>query len=220
MMDLQTTLGEMVARRPEAARVLHRHRLDFCCGGGQSVAQAAEGIGLDPETLLAEIDREARNPVEGRDWREAPLDELIQHILTRYHQPLPEELARLTELSEKVERVHSDHPSCPAGLTRLLQEITVSVDSHLQKEERILFPAILSGGGRVSRMPIQVLVQEHQDHGVNLDRIRGLTGNLEIPEGACASWKALYLGLTALEIELMAHIHLENNILFPRALRE
>jgi regulator of cell morphogenesis and NO signaling len=93
-----------------------------------------------------------------------------------------------------------------------------AVDSHLAKEEQILFPLILSGRGKTAHMPVQVMMQEHEDHGQNLQRIRELTSNLQIPDYACASWRELYRSLAQLEVELMDHIHLENNILFPRVL--
>jgi len=220
MFTPSSTLGELVAERPEAARVLHRHGLDFCCGGGRSIESALADRELTAQALLEEVEREAAPDPEARDWRTAPLQELIQHILTRYHAPLREELPRLVDLAEKVERRHGDKDECPEGLSRLLMEVTVSVNSHLAKEEQILFPAVLSGRGRMARMPIQVMVQEHEDHGKNLERIRSLTRGLTLPASACASWTALYQGLEALELELMEHIHLENNILFPRALVE
>jgi regulator of cell morphogenesis and NO signaling len=97
-------------------------------------------------------------------------------------------------------------------------DIRTAVESHLGKEEQILFPLILAGRGQNARMPVQMMIQEHEDHGRNLHRIRELTNNLQLPDYACASWRELYRALAELEVELMDHIHLENNILFPRAL--
>ncbi len=117
-----------------------------------------------------------------------------------------------------MEDAHADKPERPAGLADLLTEVRAAVESHLAKEEQILFPLILSGRGQMAHMPVQVMMQEHEDHGENLRRIRELTNDLQIPEYACASWRELYRSLARLEVELMDHIHLENNILFPRAL--
>ena len=103
-------------------------------------------------------------------------------------------------------------------LVNLLREIHLAVESHLGKEEQILFPLILAGHGESAHMPIQVMLQEHEDHGQNLQRIRATTSDLTPPSYACDSWRALYRALAKLEIDLMAHIHLENNMLFPRAL--
>jgi regulator of cell morphogenesis and NO signaling len=130
------------------------------------------------------------------------------------------ELPRLIYLAGKVEDAHAGKPECPQGLRDLLEEIQTAVESHLAKEEQILFPLILAGRGRNAHMPVNVMIQEHEDHGQNLQRIRTITRNLELPESACATWRELYRSLGQLEIELMDHIHLENNILFPRALAE
>jgi len=104
------------------------------------------------------------------------------------------------------------------GLADLLTEVRTAVESHLAKEEQILFPLIVAGRGRTAHMPVQVMMQEHEDHGQNLRRIREITSDLTVPEHACASWRELYRALGELEVELMDHIHLENNILFPRVL--
>ncbi|MFH1765440.1 MAG: iron-sulfur cluster repair di-iron protein [Gemmatimonadota bacterium] len=220
MFTAQSTLGELVADRPDAARTLHRHGLDFCCGGRQSIESACRARGLDPEALLDEIDRQTPPAVEAKNWKEATLDELIQHILERYHEPLKGELPRLADLAGKVERAHADKADSPRGLSDLLREVVISVDSHLAKEERILFPAIRAGRGAMARGPVQAMMLEHEDHGKNLLRIREITGNLALPSYACSSWTELYRALAELERDLMDHIHLENNILFPRALVE
>jgi regulator of cell morphogenesis and NO signaling len=151
-------------------------------------------------------------------WAERPLDELIWHVLDRYHAPLRREIPRLIELSRLVERVHADRPDRPPGLADLLEEVHQAVEGHLAKEEKILFPLILAGRGQMAHMPVQVMVQEHEDHGQSLRRIRGLTKGFRPPEDACASWCELYRALARFEVELMDHIDLENNILFPRAL--
>jgi len=150
--------------------------------------------------------------------REQALGELVQHILDHYHAPLRTELPRLVDLAQLVERVHAERADCPAGLADLLAEMGEAIESHLAKEEKILFPLIVAGRGQTAHMPVQVMVQEHEDHGRNLRRIRELTGDLRAPEDACASWRELYRALAQLELELMSHIHLENDILFPRAL--
>ena len=100
----------------------------------------------------------------------------------------------------------------------MLDDVRLAVESHLAKEEQILFPLILAGRGPMAHMPVQVMVHEHRDHGQNLERIRKITADFKVPEQACASWRELYRALGELEVELMDHIHLENNILFPRAL--
>ena len=122
-------------------------------------------------------------------------------------------------MAEKVERVHAKKPTCPRGLARHLERMLDAVEEHLAKEEQILFPLIRGGHGPKAQMPIRMMLQEHDDHGAALARTRALTNDLVPPMEACATWKALYLGLGELERDLHTHIHLENHVLFPRALR-
>jgi regulator of cell morphogenesis and NO signaling len=210
----------LVTELPVAAKVLHRHGLDFCCGGKQSIAQVCQAEGLDPEALFREIDAQTTGPENEVRWDQRPLEDLIKHILKTYHEPLKVEVPRLVDLAAKVEEVHADKPDCPTGLAKLLADIQLAVESHLAKEEQILFPLIIAGRGQTAHMPVQVMLHEHDDHGRNLRRIRKLTCDFRLPEDACASWRELYRALAVLETELMDHIHLENNILFPRALAE
>jgi regulator of cell morphogenesis and NO signaling len=154
------------------------------------------------------------------DWNAAPLAQLIQHILTAYHEPLKAEVPRLVQLARRVEREHADQPGCPVGLAALLTDVHEAVESHLAKEERILFPLILHGRGPTAHMPVQVMTQEHEDHEQSLRHIRELTSDLRIPDHACASWRDLYGSLARLETELLEHIQLENTVLFPRALND
>jgi regulator of cell morphogenesis and NO signaling len=220
MMNTNRTLGELVKEAPAAAKVLHQHGLDFCCGGGQSFEAACAAEGLKPGEVLREIEALESDSETDVRWDRQPLGDLIQHILKTYHEPLKVEVPRLVDLAAKVEAVHADKPDCPTGLSKLLADIQLAVESHLAKEEQILFPLIVAGRGWTAHMPVQVMLHEHEDHGRNLRRIRELTHDFRLPKDACESWKELYRALAELEVELMNHIHLENNILFPRALAE
>ena len=221
-LTLQSTLGSLVAEHPAAAPILYRHRLDFCCGGDQSLASACQARGVAAEAVLAEIgaavDRDsAENEI---NWSQRPLDDLIDHILVVYHEPLRRELPELIAMAEKVERVYQLKPGCPHGLAALLQQIHAAVLDHLAKEEQILFPAVRSGRGAYCGGPVACMEAEHDEHGANLARIRELTDDLTPPEGACTTFRVLYQRLDAMEQDLMRHIHLENHILFPRALAD
>jgi regulator of cell morphogenesis and NO signaling len=218
MINTEQTLRDLVTAFPAAAKVLHQYRLDYCCGGEQSLRQACAAENIDAEAVLRDVEAAQAEQKDDARWDQRPIEELVRHILDRYHAPLRAELPRLIELAGQVERVHADKPDRPAGLADLLTDVQAAVESHLAKEEQILFPLILAGRSQNARMPIQVMIQEHEDHGHNLRRIRRLTGDLTVPEYACASWRELYRALGELEVELMDHIHLENNILFPRAL--
>jgi regulator of cell morphogenesis and NO signaling len=218
MTTQEQTLGDLVTAIPTAARVFHRYQLDYCCGGRQTLADACAPRGIDALAVLGEIQAANQQAPAPARWDERPLSELIRHILDRYHAPLKTELPRLLELARKVERVHADKTGCPTGLAALLDEIQTEVASHLAKEEQLLFPLILAGNGPTAHMPVRVMLREHEDHGQNLRRVRELTHDFALPAYACATFRELYRALAELEVELMQHIHLENNVLFPRAL--
>jgi regulator of cell morphogenesis and NO signaling len=214
---ISTSLGELAAQQPSATRVFMRHRLDFCCGGRRSLAEACSRAGLDPAQILAELDREAAHGTDDCGERLGQ-SELANHIESYYHEGLRRDLPLLIEAARKVERVHAGKPGVPAGLADTLSGLLAELESHMAKEERILFPMIRRGArGEAVYMPVRMMEREHDSHGEELAKIRTLTGDLRIPDHACATWRALYDGLERLEAELMQHIHLENNVLFARA---
>jgi len=218
MFNTNTTLAQLATTQPGATRVFLRHRLDFCCGGRQTLVHACHEAGLNPEQVLDEIATAGADPTDER-WETKPLPELVQFIVTRYHDSLRVDLPALLEAAQRVERVHADKPSCPHGLAAEIENFQTEILQHLAKEEHALFPAIVAGSHGVQvHMPVRVLMQEHDDHGANLKLLRELATDYVPPAKACATWRALYSGLEKLEAELMQHIHLENNVLFPRAL--
>lgn len=216
--SLDTSLAELATTRPGAAGVFWRHGLDFCCHGQIALGEACRARGLEAEELLEELAAQGAERAFER-WDRRPLAELVMHLLERYHARHRAELPPLIEMARKVERVHAAKPDVPRGLTALLERVAEELEQHMQKEEQVLFPLILSGRGRLAGMPIQAMEREHEDHGRNLAALRARTHDHVPPPEACNTWRALYLGLAELERELMQHIHLENNVLFPRALR-
>ena len=215
---LDSTLGTLACNIPGATRVFHEFHLDFCCGGQKSLRQAALERGIDAH--LVEQRLLALDPQEAleADWRRADPEHLIEHILQRYHDVHREQLPELIRLSARVEQVHGSRPECPNGLTELLIAMQQELESHMQKEEQILFPMIIRGAGVMVGGPISVMRYEHDQHGEALERVIELTNDMQPPAGACNTWRALYRGLDELRIDLMQHIHLENNLLFPHAL--
>lgn len=220
---MQTTttqsLADLATTWPAASRILHRHGLDFCCGGKRSLDEACAERGLDPATVLDEIVSDAHTAPD-TDWNQRPLDELVAFVVDHYHARLRVELPELVALARKVEARHAERPDVPSGLAAHLHQMHAAVLEHLEKEEQVLFPLVLNGMGPRAAAPVRAMEQEHDDHAVNLRRIRTLTADLTTPDDACNSWQALYLRLDQLELELMEHIHLENNVLFPRALHD
>jgi len=150
------------------------------------------------------------------NWKSAADAELIEHILTRYHDRHRQELPELIRLSRRVELVHGGHPACPAGLSDHLETLQEELEAHMQKEERILFPMISRGMREVALGPVSMMRHEHDDHEVALKRLREITHDLELPEGACTTWRRLYQGLAGLVQDLEDHIGLENRVLFAR----
>jgi regulator of cell morphogenesis and NO signaling len=214
----RSTLAELAITYPSASRVFHREGLDYCCGGKRSLEEVCAARGLDAASLMEEIER-TETP-DARSWSDRPLNDLITHIVDHYHRSLREELPQLVALAAKVETRHADKESCPRGLAAHLDGVLGSLLEHMSKEEQVLFPMIQGGYGKRAAGPVQAMEHEHHDHAESLRRTRALAHDLVPPEEACTSWRALYLRLNELEADLMEHIHLENNVLFPRALFE
>jgi regulator of cell morphogenesis and NO signaling len=212
-----TTLAELAVAHPAAARVFYSNRLDFCCGGSRPFADACRQRGLDANAILDEIRREAADAEPTTRWELAPLSALADHVVTHYHRRLRASLVNLVQMAQRVEARHRERVTCPVGLAAFLEQFQRDVLDHLEKEETVVFPAIVRGSARLSS-PIYVLELEHQHHGSDLQRLHALTNDLTPPADACTTWRALYAGLAELERELMDHVHLENNILFRRAL--
>lgn len=222
IIDATTRIGEIATEHPLATRVFHRHGIDFCCGGGKPLAEACAARDVDAAIVLDELRAEldTRDADETR-WDQVPSEDLIRHILVTFHEPLREELPRLTAMARKVYDVHRDKaPEMLSGVLNTVVGLQDELESHMDKEEQILFPMILSGQGATADGPISVMEHEHESAGAALLRLRELTNGYEVPEKACNTWRALWHGLAALEESLHEHIHLENNILFPSALTQ
>ncbi len=219
-MDPKTTVARIATERPLSIPVFHRHRIDFCCGGLKSLDTACGEAGITTERFLGEVElEEARTKTSDRRWDEAPLDVLLDHILTHYHRPLDEALPRLTDWTAAALRAHGDKfPDLFGRLSKIVTAVCEDLVAHLEKEEQVVFPWIRGGSGATAGEALGVLEREHEVLGALLAEIRVLTGDYRVPAEACATWRALWEGLESLERETHEHIHLENNVLFPRAL--
>jgi regulator of cell morphogenesis and NO signaling len=227
-----TTLADVAATSLSAVRVLENHGLDYCCGGKQPLEQACLSKGIKPETIMREIEEARMANHAGRDWQAAPLHELAAHIVRTHHEYLKLDLPVLGIRLNKVVQVHGARdPQMLPRLAEVYQALRSELELHLHKEEAILFPFLEQYGlaeahnrplppvpfGSI-RNPIAMMEHEHENAGGALAEIRSLTNDFELPPYACGTVRALYEGLQALEADLHVHIHLENNILFPRAI--
>jgi regulator of cell morphogenesis and NO signaling len=234
MMSIQPsqTLGEIAAQSAGAVGILEDHGIDYCCGGQRSFKEACLEKGLDWQLIGQEIEVAAQSRVpDQQDWNAAPLSRLIGHILAVHHAYLRRELPRLEERLARVQRAHPQDAQVLTPLAEAFRALYEELDGHMPKEEQILFPFIdrmetaatdhrpgIALPFGTFRNPIRVMEHEHDSAGRALAEIRRLTGNFSLPAHACDTYRALYVGLQELERDLHQHIHLENNILFPRAL--
>ena len=215
---LQQTLATLACNIPGATAIFHNYKLDFCCGGKVTLAEAIRDRRCTPEQICAELTEAERLTAGEQDWRHAAPEQLIAHILERYHALHRVQLPELARLAKRVEHVHGERQDCPKGLSSLLTMMGEELESHMQKEEQILFPLLSAGQFAMASGPIRVMEHEHIEHGDNLQRLSELTDDFTPPPFACVTWRALYTGMAQLRQDLMAHIHLENNVLFPMAL--
>ena len=206
------SLGSLAVQLPGATAIFRKLKLDFCCGGQISLRQAAQDKKLDLDDIVAQLAALERPDALPENVAPAAL---IDHILTRYHDVHREQLPELIRMARRVQAVHRDHPQVPAGLAELLEAMQEELLGHMQKEESILFPLLKSGCHPFVGQPIRMMREEHTSHGQALDQVHALTQDMQPPPGACNTWRALYSGLNQFTDDLISHIHLENNVLFP-----
>lgn len=215
-------VADIAAQHPSSLDIFERHGIDYCCGGHRSLGDACREKGLNAAEVAGEIKAVAAQDVPAeRRWTDAPLGELVDHIVSRYHEGLKETLPRLGRLADKVAEVHgSRHPELP-GLARTFHGLRAELDAHLAAEEELFFPAVrdLAQTGIWTdslQAALHGLLEEHAVAGSALARLRLLSAGFTVPEDGCNTFRALYEGLLRLERELHEHVHLENNVLYRR----
>ena len=207
------SIGQLAVDLPGATAVFRRLKLDFCCGGHLSLAEAALAKGLALDSVLAELATLQRTDTAPAATTPGAL---IDHIISRYHDVHRAQLPELIRMAHRVETVHRGKSGVPAGLGVFLETMQQELTQHMHKEEAILFPMLKAGGNPFVVHPIGMMRAEHNDHGVALEQLNALTNDAHPPAGACNTWRALYAGVAQLRDDLMDHIHLENNVLFPQ----
>jgi regulator of cell morphogenesis and NO signaling len=229
-MDITPTthVADIVAAAPGTIAVFQKHEIEFCCGGHVPLGEVCAHEGLDVVQMMEELSAAQRPFQDTRNWEAASLGELIEHIQAEYHQPLYRELPRLSAMVNKVVQRHGDRlPETLPGLKTTFDALEPELVFHMRREDAVLFPAIVafeSHPPQVSgeRSPltdvIGVMERDHTRAQEALATFRALTGGYEPPANACPTFRGLYYGLAELEHRMRLHVHLENDILFPRAL--
>lgn len=221
-------IGEIVVQFPKAAEVFKTYKIDFCCGGNRPLAEALKEQGIDEKKVMEKINelydhQQANTKNPDKDWSEVPTGELVEHILDTHHAYLWSELPKISEYVTKILRVHGElHPELTM-VHKLFHMVKMELEEHLVKEETIQYPAIfnfLENDGKVDLEKavkvIRELEEEHTAAGNILKELRVVTRDYQVPADACSSYDLTYLKLEEMENDIFQHIHLENNILFPR----
>ena len=218
------TVSDLATHLPASVRVFQKHGIDFCCGGKRPLAEACAERGLDAEALVQDLRASVAATSPERSWADEPLREHIAYLQSRFHGPLREELPRLAGMLARVVERHGDrHPDVLLPLQATFDGLQRELLLHMQKEDVVLFPAVAAlEAGRPAGIdgldqPMAVMEAEHEHAGAALARMRELTHGYMPPAGACPTFRGLYYGLAELEREMHVHVHLENNVLFPRA---
>jgi regulator of cell morphogenesis and NO signaling len=234
MFNSETTVRDVALQIPESTRLFERLKIDYCCGGNQALADACATAGIDFGSVMQTLGEMTQPNSESTgipDLRNASLPELIEHILNTHHVFTKSEMDRLDALTAKVINAHgTNHPEL-IQLGELFKRLCAELKPHMFKEEQVLFPYIIAMAraadqnqpgpfapfGTVNN-PIRMMLKEHDIAGEILRELRALTSDYSVPADACISYQTLYQALENFESDLHQHIHLENNLLFPKAL--
>ncbi len=230
---MEKTVRELALENPSSTRVFESLGIDYCCGGNQSLGEACRNANLSVQQVLDSLDKADKADLarhQQGDWQIEPLAVLLAHIQSTHHKYTREEIARLGPLFEKVCSVHGkNHPEL-VEIRDLFRNLAQELSAHMMKEEMILFPyiarmeAALAKKEAIARAPfgsvqnpVSMMEHEHDSAGNALRIIKAATNGYRPPADACVSYQTLYKALAIFETDLHQHIHLENNILFPRA---
>ena len=226
------TVAEVVTYNIKTADIFKKHGIDFCCGGGISIRKSMRKetifLSTELEQELSLVNNPVSNAYNYDNWK---LDFLVDHIENIHHSYVEENTAIVLQYAAKVAKVHGHHYTEVVEINKLFIEVAQELAAHMKKEELILFPFIKQlvkadkEGVKVNQPhfgtvnnPIAMMEEEHENAGDIFKDIKKLSNNYTPPEGACNTFKALYAKLDEFEQDLHQHIHLENNILFPKAI--
>jgi regulator of cell morphogenesis and NO signaling len=228
---IDKTVRELAVEVPGATRVFEKMLIDYCCGGGRSLADACAVAGIESKDVQIELTLAAHGQPEVPNLQSTTLENLINHIVVKHHSFTRLELARLNALLEKVCVAYGEGHRELWQIQALFVDLSADLEIHMRKEEQVLFPYVVRMEAALQQHvplfhppfgtvanPVRMMMAEHDRAGGLLKEIRRLSANYTPPADVCVSYQTLYSALEALERDLHQHIHLENNILFPRAL--
>jgi len=225
----KASVGQLVAERPARARAFEKLGIDYCCGGKRPLEEICREKNLDYANVVRQMDSvDTSSAGNERNWSSASVTDLCDHIEQTHHAYLKQELPRLELLTTKVAERHGDKRPALREVREIFMSLKEEMDSHMAKEEHILFPLCrkLDVADALPTMhcgsignPIEVMMREHADAGDALARIRTLTDDFTCPADACNTFRAMYDSLHQLERDMHQHVHKENSILFPKAVR-
>lgn len=225
--NIEPTIGEIVANDFRAASMFKEAGIDFCCGGNKSLSVACKEKGADESLLIQQLETLAQTPVSGAmNFKEWDLSFLSDYIVNTHHKFVLKNLPELVFYTQKIANVHGEHHPELLEVASLFTKINEELLQHLKNEEEVLFPAIKEAEKNASAEVKATIVSEitrmqgeHEFAGGAMDKINVLTHNYFIPEDACNTYRVSLKLLEQFEDDLHIHVHLENNILYPKALK-
>ncbi|MFZ3577275.1 iron-sulfur cluster repair di-iron protein [Virgibacillus sp. DJP39] len=231
MFNIESKTGDMVVKFPMASQVLKKYKIDFCCGGDRPIGEACDKKNLNKEEIVNEINDLYTSTAALHDshvnWTEESYNNLIDYVVNTHHAYLNQILPELSGFVTKVYRVHGNNQPELSEIFSLFHKLKSELEHHLIQEETTIFPKIQAYEQEKNKtlLPdlvksIEVLESEHEDAGNILSQLREITNDYELPQGACKTYQLTYLKLEELESDIFNHVHLENNILFPRLIEE
>lgn len=225
-------VGEFVADDYRTATVFQKNGIDFCCKGGKTIEEACGDKKISPDTLLAELNevaKEAKSP--DSDFQSWKLDALAEYIVNKHHHYIEQTTPALKQFLDKLCKVHGERHHELFEINELFIWLTGELEGHMKREELVLFPSIIKmwqtreSGGKMDpspfgtiQNPIQMMMNEHQTEGDGFERISELSRSYQAPADGCTTYRVAYNMLKEFDSDLHWHIHLENNILFPKAI--
>lgn len=227
--SINTLVKDVVNEYPKSSDVFKKHRIDFCCGGNISLAEAVASSNVEMDTLTAELNEVIEKSVSGETnlevWTDSDSNTIIDHVISHYHNPLKEELSMLSPYVTKISRVHGENHPELLKVNELFYQFKKEMLEHMTKEEEIVFPLIKQLAANAVKNPDEAihmiieLEKEHDATGTILKELREITKDYALPFDACGTYTLVFQRLEMMEEDTFMHVHLENNILFPRYLK-